>query len=56
VLDYSLGIKQLGGESDHSSPTIAEVNNERSYTSTPSYSFLAFTGTTLIFAAKFSGM
>jgi hypothetical protein len=38
----SLGIKRSGCEADHSPPSIAEVKNEWSYTSTPQYVFMAW--------------
>jgi len=40
-----MGIKQLGCEVDHSTSSGAEVNNERSYTSTPSYAFVVYRAT-----------
>jgi hypothetical protein len=36
----SPGIKRLGREADHSSPSSAEVKNRCSYTSTPPYVFV----------------
>jgi hypothetical protein len=38
----SLGVKRPGREADHSPPSIAEVKNARSYTSTPQYVFMAW--------------
>jgi hypothetical protein len=38
----SLGVKRPGREADHSPPSSAEVNNARSYTSTPQYVFMAW--------------
>jgi hypothetical protein len=35
----SLGVKRPGNEAEHSPPSSAQINNERSYTSTPSYIF-----------------
>jgi hypothetical protein len=43
---FARGVKRLGRESDHSSPTSAEVKNEGSCTSTSLYTFMACTGTT----------
>jgi hypothetical protein len=40
-----LGIKQLECEVDHSTSSGAEVKNERSHTSTPSYAFVVYTAT-----------
>jgi hypothetical protein len=40
-------VKQSGREAGHSPPTSAEVKNEWSCTSTPSYAFLTCTRTTL---------
>jgi hypothetical protein len=39
---FSLGIKWLGREPDHSPPSNAEVKNAWSYTSTPQYVFMAW--------------
>jgi len=36
-----LGVKQLGHETDHSSPSSAEVNNAGRYTSIPPYICMA---------------
>jgi hypothetical protein len=41
----SPGVKRPERETDDSLPTRAEVKNEWSYTSTPIYAFMAFTGT-----------
>jgi hypothetical protein len=38
----SLNVKQLGHEADHSLPSIAEVKNVWSYTSSPQYAFMAW--------------
>jgi hypothetical protein len=38
----SLGVKQLGCETDHSPPSSTKVKNEWSYTSTPQYVFMAW--------------
>jgi hypothetical protein len=38
----SLGIKRPGLEADHSPPSIAEVKNAWSYTSTPQYVFMSW--------------
>jgi hypothetical protein len=37
-----LGIKHLGREADHSTPSSAEVKNAWIYTSTPQYAFMAW--------------
>jgi hypothetical protein len=37
-----LGVKQLESETDHSTPSGAEVKNAWSYTSTPQYAFMAW--------------
>jgi hypothetical protein len=37
----SLGVKQLGCEADHSYPSSAKVKDAWSYTSTPTYNFMA---------------
>jgi hypothetical protein len=37
----SLGVKRPGRESEHSSPTSAEVKKIWIYTSTPQYAFMA---------------
>jgi hypothetical protein len=39
---FCWGVKQLGREADHSSPSSAEVKNAWSYTSTPQYAFMAW--------------
>jgi hypothetical protein len=38
----SLGVKRPGREADHSPPSSAEVKNTWSYTSTPTYVFMAW--------------
>jgi hypothetical protein len=38
----SLGVKRSEREADHSPPSIAEVKNAWSYTSTPQYAFMAW--------------
>jgi hypothetical protein len=38
----SLGVKQLGCEADHSTPSRAEVKDTWSYTSTPPYAFMVW--------------
>jgi hypothetical protein len=38
---FSLGVKRPGRETDHVSPSSAEVKNARSYASTPQYVFMA---------------
>jgi len=38
----SLGVKRPGREADHLSPPSAEVKNAWSYTSTPTYVFIAW--------------
>jgi hypothetical protein len=40
--DLSQGVKRLGREADHTSPSIAEVKNAWSYTSTPLYTSMAW--------------
>ena len=44
---HSLGVKQPGYEGDNSPPSNAEVKNERIYTSTLLYAFMAWIGTNL---------
>jgi hypothetical protein len=41
----SLGVKQLGHETDYSPPSYAEVKNAWSYTSTPQYIFMVYSFT-----------
>ena len=41
----SCGVQQPGCEVVHSPPSVVQVKNERSYTSTPPYAFMACTGT-----------
>jgi hypothetical protein len=38
----SLGVKEPGRETDHSSPSSAEIKNVWSYTSTPQFVFMAW--------------
>jgi hypothetical protein len=38
---FSLGVKRLGRETDHSPPSSAEVENAWSYTSAPQYAAIA---------------
>jgi hypothetical protein len=40
--DLYLGVKRPGREADHSPSSIAEVKNAWSYTSAPSYAFMAW--------------
>jgi hypothetical protein len=39
-----MGVKWPGYKTDHSTPSSAKVNNERGYTSTPKYAFMACKG------------
>ena len=43
------GIKRTGGEINHSPPSSVEIKNEWSYTSTPLYALMAWTGTILAY-------
>jgi hypothetical protein len=45
--DPFLGLKWQGRDVNHSTPSIAEVQNEWSFTSIPPYAFIALKGTTL---------
>jgi len=49
IRTLSLRVKQQGHDTDYSPPSSAEFNNAWSYTSTPLYSVMACTGTTLSF-------
>jgi len=42
-----VAVKWLGHEVDHSSPSVAEVRNGRSYTFTPPHALMACAGTIL---------
>jgi len=42
-----VAVKWLGHEFDHSSPSGAEIRNERSYAFTPSHALMACAGTVL---------
>jgi hypothetical protein len=44
---YFLGLKQMGHESDHSTPSNAKVKNDWSYTSTPLCACMVCAGKTL---------
>jgi hypothetical protein len=43
-------VKLLRSEADHSSPSVVEVKNKWSYTTTTPYAFMACTGITLNFS------
>jgi hypothetical protein len=45
--EFFQGLKWPGREADLSPPPSAEINNERSCTTTPFHAFLAWTGKTL---------